>query len=134
MLLYRVVSRTTYNHLECTDEPGVTIQVAAALTGSGSLRPTTTRRSTGSLFDDDESSGRFSFSTRPTNEPESSTPQPTTTPTSAATTSSVPTINTSPTFVANAATSTSSTAGAMRTAEAIFGVGGSMVGLLAILL
>lgn len=139
LLMFRVISRTTYNHLECTDEPGITIQIAG-LTATGSVRPSiTATRSTRQFSDDDESStGRgFVLSTRPTVDTETSTPLPSSSSTSALTTSRTTGTGTGTAgnFNANTASTTTTTGGAaIRTAEAVFGIGGGVVGLLAILL
>ena len=132
MLLYRVVSRTTYNHLECAPSSGLTAQVAGLTPGS--LRPSSSRSFT--FSDDDETTRGFVLSTRSSVDTQTSTPLPSSTSTSAGTTagSSGTGTGTANSANANPATSTSSGAAAVRTAEAVFGIGGGVVGLLAILL
>ncbi|KAH7118927.1 hypothetical protein B0J11DRAFT_80629 [Dendryphion nanum] len=144
MLLYSVITRTTYGHFECASARATFQVVRAAITGPGSsLRSATGTRNTRLSFSDvEESRGGFQFSTRPTDD--SSLPS---TPSSSGSSSSTRGTSTtqslvtsggsagSVTFNPNTATPTSSTgAAAMRTAEVVLGAAGGVVGLLAIFL
>ena len=136
MTMWGTVSEGTVNHYVC-GSTSARVQVVpdptGANDGSATARPTSA-----SAFSSGGSLSRPSSSRQTTSSSDDNNNTIGTTPVSRATTASTsddrPRINTAVTATTRPATTAPSTAGAMKTAQAVFGAAGGLVGVLAVLL